>query len=245
MHFRNNSISFLSPSLLGGTTWGLLARRNEDLYRFKQFWYHISKADLSFLPRYENGTVFGHFRYGTHLFFPNTTWSYITMLRNPVERVLSHYYYHLTEPKDPNHMLAKSMSLEQWINSSKNAHNRQVQFIAGLVYEEPTRETLEIAKHHLERFGFVGLTERFDDTVVLLKYYLGWTKLKYFVRKQTREKPGKDKIEQRVLDLIRSHNSLDMELYELAVKMFDKQVEFLKAKGVNLDKEFDDYKKHK
>ena len=235
----------IAHATTGGTTWGLLARRNEDLYRFKQFWYHIAKTDLPFLPRYLNGTLFGHFRYGTHLFYPNTTYSYITMLRNPVERVLSHYYYHLTEPKDPNHALAKSMSLEQWINASKNAHNRQVQFIAGLVYEEPTQETLSIAKHHIRRFGFVGITERFDDTIVLLKHYLGWTKLKYFIRKQTREKPGKDKIEPRVLDLIRQHNSLDMELYAVAVEMFNEQVAAMKRRGIDIEKEFADYKAHK
>lgn len=215
------------------------------MYRFKQFWYHIAKSDLPFLPRYTNGTVFGHFRYGTHLFFPNTSYSYVTMLRNPVERVLSHYYYHLTEPKDPNHLLAKSMTLEQWINASKNAHNRQVQFVAGLVYEEPTEETLAIAKHHLRRFGFVGLTERFDDTIVMLKHYLGWTKLKYFVRKQTRQKPGKENIETRVLDLIRDRNRLDMELYELAVEMFNEQIELLKRRGVAVEQEFVDYKQHK
>lgn len=237
------SAAVTDPS--GGTTWGLLARRNEDLYKFKQFWYHIAKTDLPFLPRFVNGTVFGHFRYGTHLFFPNSTYSYVTMLRNPVERVLSHYFYHLTEPKDPNHALAKSMTLEQWINASKNAHNRQVQFVAGLVYEEPTRETLAIAKHHLRHFGFVGLTERFDDTIVMLSHYLGWNKLKYFIRKQTREKPGKDKIEPRILELIRERNSLDMELYELAVEMFDRQVALLTSRGIDLEKEFRDYKAHK
>lgn len=41
----------------GGTTLGLLARRNENFGKFKQYWYHISETDLPYLPRYANVVV--------------------------------------------------------------------------------------------------------------------------------------------------------------------------------------------
>ncbi len=36
------------------------------------------------------------------------------MLREPVNRVLSHYFYHKTEVRDPNHKVASEMSLNEW-----------------------------------------------------------------------------------------------------------------------------------
>lgn len=36
------------------------------------------------------------------------------MLREPVARVLSHYFYHKTEVRDPNHKVASEMTLDEW-----------------------------------------------------------------------------------------------------------------------------------
>lgn len=35
-----------------------------------------------------------------------------------------------------------NLSLEAWVNVSKNAHNRMVQFVSGMTSSEPTPETL-------------------------------------------------------------------------------------------------------
>jgi len=225
----------------GGTTWGILARRNEDLYRFRQFWYFIQRNELPYISRCKQGTLFGHFRYGVHFWYPNSTFNYVSMLREPVDRVLSHYFYHKTEPRDPGHRLALEMSLEEWINKSKNAHNRMTAFLSGMVYQEQNEHTLDLAKAHLERFGFVGLTEKFDQSVVMMKYFLGWKRLRYFVRKQTREKPHRHDIPESTIALIREYNKYDVELYDLAKELFDKQLTALETSGVDLQKEVDDY----
>jgi hypothetical protein len=99
-----------------------------------------------------------------------------------------------------------------------------------------------MAKEHLRRFGFVGLTERFDDSLVLMKHFLGWTKLKYFTRKQTRDKPSRDAIDQRVLWLIEEHNWMDMELYRLAQELFQAQIDRI---GPSVKQEFADFQVQK
>ncbi len=46
----------------------------QDLYRFRQFWYYITKPEVSMMHRYRNGTIFGHFKYGAHFFYANDSY---------------------------------------------------------------------------------------------------------------------------------------------------------------------------
>ena len=41
------------------------------------------------------------------------------------------------------------------------------------------RCSLIINQHHLKSMGYVGLTERFDESLKLMKYYFGFTDLSY------------------------------------------------------------------
>ena len=44
----------------------------------------------------------GHFEFGIHQWLPQTA-VYFTLLRHPVERVLSYYYFILRNPEHPRH----------------------------------------------------------------------------------------------------------------------------------------------
>ncbi len=99
---------------------------------------------------------------------------------------------------------------------------------------------------HLQRFGFVGLTERFDESIVMMKHFLGWRKLRYFVRKQTRDRPSMDKVDPASLQLIRECNKFDLELYEFAQELFQRQIDELQARaGISIAQEYDDFKNNK
>ena len=81
---------------------------------------------------------------------------------------------------------------------------------------QPSRsgpEALEEAKRNLDRFLVVGLTERFDETFILIRRALGW-KLPYYLTANvtTRPKPAT----QDTLEQIRERNRLDLELYDFA-----------------------------
>jgi len=99
--------------------------------------------------------------------------------------------------------------------------------------------------------GFVGLTERFDESLVLMKYYLNFTDIRYthhlffsFLSfclgfksppnflcsygsdvKVGKKKPGE--IEDGIRDKIKEKNKMDIELYEMAKKRFDEEMDEL------------------
>ncbi|QGS69232.1 hypothetical protein CV093_15625 [Oceanobacillus sp. 143] len=60
--------------------------------------------------------IYGHFLFGTHEYFPKP-FTYITMLRDPVERFISAYYHILLVPTNRWHEKVKGMSLEEFIDS--------------------------------------------------------------------------------------------------------------------------------
>jgi len=245
---RNNTKSLERPFIFihlpktGGTTLSIIARRNEKPWSFKQFWNFIKRTDVPTLAQYRTGTIYGHFGYGAHLLFKNKTKAtYITFMRDPIDRVISHYYYHKTERNDPNYEFASKHTLEEWVQLSKHAINKQTQLISGLVTHPANNYSLEIAIQHLNNFGFIGLTEKFDESLFLMKYYLGWDLLTYVTRKQTRMKPKTSEIPKNTIELIKKANWMDIILYDLAKKKFQNQIDNLHIE--NIDQKLEVFRK--
>lgn len=79
-------------------------------------------------------------------------------------------------------------------------------------------ERLNLAKHNLrEHFSFVGLTESFDETVVMLKQMLGWKTFLYQHKENvTAHRPRRDEIPAAIMEMIIEHYWADILLYEYA-----------------------------
>ncbi len=182
----------------------------------------------------------GHMTFGMHryLFGPST---YITLLRDPVERIISHYYYVLRTPVHYLYDKVKSgnMTLKDYVQSrlSTELDNGQTRLICGVKdvlfgdeedevpFGECSREMLEIAKKNLlDHFSVVGLTERFDETLVLLKRIFGWRMPFYTMRNVTKNRPRKESIDRETLALIEKQNKLDLELYRFAEDLFKRKI---------------------
>jgi hypothetical protein len=92
-------------------------------------------------------------------------------------------------------------------------------------FEPCPPEMLEVAKANLrEHFAVVGVTKRFDETMMLLKRAFGWGTPLYLRRNIGKKRPKVESYSQRVLDTITRFNQLDLELYELANEMMEAQV---------------------
>ena len=104
--------------------------------------------------------------------------------------------------------------------------NVQCKFIDGAVYEEPcTAEICEKAKENLVRyFSVVGLSERFEESLALMKLRFGWKFQRYSSFNVTRTRPKKADLPRSTLDLIEEKNSFDMSLYDCAAKLFQTAV---------------------
>ena len=77
----------------------------------------------------------GHMGFGLHDYLPQGA-SYITMLRDPIDRIVSHYYYVLQNQGHYLHkeVAGKGLSLEQFADSalSTELDNGQTRVLAGL-----------------------------------------------------------------------------------------------------------------
>ena len=113
---------------------------------------------------------------------------------------------------------------------SGELHNGQVRLLAGHDQDIPcgecTRDLLDTAKRNIENsFAVVGLTERFDESLVLMGIALGWNWTPYYLnRNVTQNKPVAKQIDPLALKAIEQANQLDFELYDWASLRFQDQL---------------------
>lgn len=176
----------------------------------------------------------GHMPFGMHEYLTGRS-AYITLLRDPAERVVSHYYYVKRRPDHYlHHHIAAGMSLAEFASAgiSGEMDNGQVRLLSGHDQDIPcgecTRDLLDTAKLNIEKhFAVVGLKERYDESLVLMSLALGWNWTPYYLsRNITKNKPVAKQVDPATRDAIGSSNSLDVELYEWAVKRFQIQIEW-------------------
>jgi hypothetical protein len=199
-----------------------LTRDNLDLDKLK---------GMSTARRAEIRMLRGHFWYGVHEYIPRPT-TYFTVLREPIDRVISFYYNkrRLRQYPDRDAILAQEMSLQAYVQSrvtlqTNNFATRMISGSWGTPEQRCDEETLAQAKKNLaERFAVVGLTERFDETILLLKRRFGWRNVFYLRHNVNPLRPELASIPGEVLGLLREHNQLDLELYAFAKELFKRQV---------------------
>ncbi len=84
--------------------------------------------------------------------------NYFTMLRDPLQRCLSHYQH----VKRAQRRLGRDITFEEFMHDQRNT-DYQVRHIAGVPDVEKAKEILK------SRFFFVGLMERFDESMRILQ----------------------------------------------------------------------------
>lgn len=174
----------------------------------------------------------GHMPFGMHAYLEGRS-RYITLLRHPAERVVSHYYYVKRRPGHYlHHHLERGMGLAEFASAglSGELDNGQVRLLSGHDQDIPcgqcTRDLLDTAQRNIEQhFAVAGLTERFDESLVLMAIELGWKWTPYYLnRNVTQDKPVAKQIDPVALKAIEQANPLDFELYEWASRRFQSQV---------------------
>jgi hypothetical protein len=133
--------------------------------------------------------------------------------------MLSAYYYS-TNSRPPVTRLSEQIS-------ARFEGNAQTWVLAG-PYDNAVPlapdEMLARAKHNLRSCVVVGLTERFDETLLLLRKAFGWRWPFYVRRNVNRTRPPKSAIPVEILRQIEADNALDMALYEYARELFEEQI---------------------
>ena len=171
--------------------------------------------------------VYGHTVFGVHEVLPGPC-AYVTMLREPVDRVVSTYYYLRRREDLWAHNAAMAMTLEEYAHGAmvQESDNMQTRILAGALGNPGrcTQKMLDQAKRNIdERFVAVGLTERFDETVLLWGKVLGWTRLHYVSKNVARG--GRDSPSPEAIRAIQDANAFDAELFRFAATRLDEQLQ--------------------
>jgi hypothetical protein len=229
---ESESILFLHIPKTGGTTvWNTLSAAtrvsvNINTPRALRQFFELPEMTIR-----QCQFIFGHMPYGLHLLLRQEC-KYVVFLRDPVDRVVSAYYYTKRTPSHPLYERTRSgMTLVQFVRSVErdNTQTRQLghddifrainpasdgwQRSAGPL----TNEDLECAKEHLRSLYFIGFREDLAKDLCELHRRLGLpvpTAIPRYLEANNR--PRIDDIDPEAARVICECNAFDIELYKYA-----------------------------
>jgi hypothetical protein len=157
----------------------------------------------------------------------------ITVLREPVSRVVSLFHYIHRDPEHPRHseFVAAGTTLSEVYTALRLPafDNHQVRFLAGPgARDKPfgalTDADLEQAKRNLASgCRAFGLQERFDDSVEWFARLLRWPATEKPDLNAAPRRSRPEDVTPADRDLIRAHNALDARLYDFARALFEER----------------------
>jgi hypothetical protein len=182
------------------------------------------QVDLANLDMSATRVIRGHipFGIGEQLGVPA---KYVTFLREPVGRIVSLHRYIGENPNHHLHEPVRLMSLGEFVTSEIDdveVSNGQTRQLYGPADRPPDQAMLEAAKQHLTSFAAVGVTDRFDESVLVLRDAIGCPYP--FHRVQNATSSARRPVPPETLRLIESRNQLDRELYRFAAGLLDESI---------------------
>jgi hypothetical protein len=186
----------------------------------------------------------GHMPFGLHQYLPGHS-QYISVLRDPVERVISQYYYIKKNVHNPLHEQVEKggMSIAEFVSSgiAVGMNNGQCRFLNGDL-DEFNFDTCDVSlfenvkKHIDEQFIWLGITERFDESILLLSILMGWEKQPHYIRENiSKTRKSRAEISAGDIEVIKRYNEFDMQLYQYANELLDENIASLKGFQQDVD----------
>jgi len=185
-------------------------------------------CDFGFLP-HEQRTRFrfimGHYYYGIHQFLPQDA-TYVTIVRNPVERTISHFLFAFPheiagfpEGEWPSLLVRKMEGMETIV-----LDNLMVRLLAGLNDHVPPGAVdagvYERALHNVRTsFSFVGYQDRSGEAFARMQQRFGWT-VRPALGVVNRGTLWNLKNFEKVRSAIEHFNKWDLRMYDDICKMF-------------------------
>lgn len=257
MSYQNRIIFVMHVPKAAGTTLRVIIERQYPPRNFYKIAADIQGDQIRYreLPEKQRRAyraVFGHFCYGLHTALPQgQKYTYITLLRDPLERAISYWAY--TRTGSMAHYLAQAarkLTFEEFVTSGvtctlDNGMVRQLcgqdsfKMIGGkqmsgddmeIPFGEVTAKHLARAKANIKRdFSIVGTAEQFKPSLELMRRMFTWRIPAYENQNVAIWRPSREFLTARVARHVVEHNELDYELYRWAEGRLEQIIE---AQGI-------------
>lgn len=226
---------FIHIPKAGGKSFELLLRSNypDDSKVIRLYRTGGQELDGVFekVPRYkieQAELIYGHIPHRIEQYIGRSC-EYTSILRNPVERLISFYRYVKYDfDKHPLHTKLNSgeIGMIDLLSEDNFELNKMTKLLAGIdIREPPAIHMLSVAKSNLEKMKAFGLLEKYEESCLLISKVFHWTH-PFYMKVNSTSDTGKSEIfEERILERIAEANDLDMQLYEYAQTLFAQRVE--------------------
>lgn len=168
---------------------------------------------------------------------------FFTILRHPVDRVISSFYYIRTKSHVVSYPFIKDLSFEEYLDSGigLDSDNHQVRVLSGcpeldapwdpqgrpIVAPPVERRHLEMAKRNIEeRFIVAAGLEQFTALIWFFKRLYGWPLHRVLFRRHNADtgRPLLERVSAATRERLAEMNRYDMELYEWVRERFEQQI---------------------
>jgi hypothetical protein len=204
----------------------------EKQHRFSGLWSALKEEadEFDFLG--------GHYPYGVHRLYGVRDPRYFVMLREPVDRAISYYYFvRAANSSSYTHPRAEEVRENTLLDfyQKPEFQNVQARFVAGWWWQLLGRRftlgnqigkvMVSQAKRHLYyQYEAFGLKERFQESAELIA-----SRIRTSVRiperrhQKTPDRPEVSDLDENTVRTLRSLNRWDVALYQFAVEHFEQQ----------------------
>lgn len=232
----STSISNYINGVINNTDITLKVGSTEDWYKQGNPWPYPDHIE-----KYANKTE--RLVYTAHFFFRKNLkikrpFTYINILRKPVDRVVSHYFYMRNTKLRPKHRIKELKQSGLWSETLedcvKNQHrgcedNVMTRFMCGIqkFCNTGSAKALNRAKRNLVKYyAAVGILEEVDVFLKMLNkrlpsFFVKSHKTLRIAKKNTSKRESRVSLD--VLKLIHDRNYADIELYKFAKNVFKKR----------------------
>jgi len=193
--------------------------------------YHTLLKDYPREIRHHLKVFTGHIRLDDAVYKSvDEPFLHFTILRNPIDRLVSHYYYILgrEDHKQNDAVIKGKITLAQYATGEKISapKNIMTRYLSGS--SELDGQALNEAKNNLKNlFTFFGFQDKFDESLMLLKNASELQNPFYLKKNETKKRKPVQAIPEETLQIIAENNQLDIQLFEYALALYQERMQSL------------------